>query len=234
MLKPTEIALLFKFYQRAQIYSGGGIYGDSLLEHIEFTDDVRAALLLGRLKKEGFVGHRGHGSANRSVYAVTDKGEAYIESLIETDDAALDAALNLIGSPSQSSPPQAPEQGEIADEEPSWSPLPIDLGTDDTKALIEEAEKTVTELLGDNGYAVSHPVERAEVVSRLQAGVGLIKNAPAITYSAIQVYFVWPLQKLANRFPMETAKGVLIKILWDGLTDWIKKRGGDLLDGIFK
>jgi len=33
---------------------------------------------------------------------------------------------------------------------------------------------------------------------------------------------------------METAKGVLIKILWDGLTDWIKKRGGDLLDGIFK
>ena len=234
MLKANEVALLFKFYQRAQQYDGGGIYGDSLLEHIGFVDDLRAAILLGRLRKEGFVTQRGIGANNRAVYSVTAEGEAYIEGLIEGDDRSLDAALELIGSPSEKDHSPPPEQGEVADDEPSWSPLPIELAASDTKQLLKAANDAISTLQSDNGYAATLPVERAEVLSRLKAGVELLKDAPAISYSAIQVYFIWPVQKIARKFTPETVTGVAVKLFWDTLSGWVKKRGGDILDGIFK
>jgi len=231
MLKPKEIALLFRFYERSQHYQGGGFFADSISEQMPGANPASLTVMLGRLRSLDYVERKGTGSENRNIYAITAQGEIFLESLFEEDSKALADAIEFLGSASKEQEPQA---GEAAEVEPEWSPLVIERVEpeyiDALKAL-EDAAKSVE---SDNGYAATAPIERAEVVIRLRGAIELLKSAPALTASAIQVYIVWPMEKLASRFSPATVTGAALKFAWDTLSTWIKKRGGELLDGIFQ
>lgn len=227
----SEVALLLKFYQRAQHFSGGGIYGDSIADHINFADELRTSILLGRLKAAGFVEKRGVGDNSRTVFGVTAEGEKFIESLMEGQSGLLDNAIKLL---SGSAPQEDnPAPGEVEDGDAAWSPIPID--REEPEFL--EAESTLANatatIKADNGYAATVPVERAEVVTRLEAALSLMKSAPAITANAIKTQVVWPLKKAAARFNGETVVGATIKLAWDTFSKWVAKHGGEFLDGLF-
>lgn len=226
-----EIALLIKFYQRAQHYTGGGIYGDSVIDHIDFADELRASLLLGRLKAAGFVEKRGSGEGNRSIFGITTDGEMFVDNMMDQQADIVDSAISLLSGEKISSP--VPEIGEVAEETPAWSPLTIERQDPDFLKAEESLTEAATAIKSDNGYAATQPVEQAEVVTRLDAGLALMKRAPAITAEAIKTQIIWPLKKAASRFNGDTVVGAAIKLAWETFSKWAAKHGADFLDGLF-
>ena len=117
--------------------------------------------------------------------------------------------------------------------DPSWAPLAIDRPDEKLDEAIRALSEVEALVRADNGYAASEPAERDEVVSRLEAGISYLKNASLVTATSVEVYLVWPFQKLLSRFPVDTAVGTVATLAVSVVREWLKGIGVKVLSAIF-
>ena len=113
-----------------------------------------------------------------------------------------------------------------------WEPLPIDLSNSADAELIAALEQAADSIESDNGYAANEPLERNDVVIRLRGGIQFLKTTPALTYSALQAYVLWPLERVTARFDANTALGGAASFAWSVVVSWLKARGIKALDDL--
>lgn len=151
------------------------------------------------------------------TYNLTLYGISFVERLSSEDYEIL---VGSIGSSQQSRTVE-------------WEPLPVER----PDAELGEAVEKLTDLKGlvqqDNGYAVAAGLERDDVVSRLSAAIEYLDHCSVVSYSAVQVFILWPLERLLARFSPKTAVGIAAELAWETLKGWLKHRGIKGLDDLF-
>lgn len=96
-----------------------------------------------------------------------------------------------------------------------WEPIEINV-TDEISAAIENAEEALEAIRSDNGYAATKPVERAEVVFALEAGIRQLREHAAISRAYFDSFIWQPLSRAAHTFGKGVV-GIAIKAAQESL-----------------
>lgn len=164
---------------------------------------------------------------NTGKYELTSSGRSHVEKISDEDyDAAIIAIDSKKGSDAFSSSPIA---AGLPDQE-RWNPLPIDRMDPDLPKVRENLKSLIDIIEKDNGYKESEPNERSEVLSGLKGALDIIDNGVSIGHTALQVYILWPLDRIARRFDPSTIIGSAAAIFWSGFKDWAKSTVGVVLN----
>jgi hypothetical protein len=122
--------------------------------------------------------------------------------------------------------PNAPE----ADE---WSPIPLDRDDPDQRVAVEALEQVAEDLRRDNGYAATNPEEKAYVQDKLLAVTKRLKDESQISWMYLSEFAFKPLGIIIKRFG-GAAIGIAAITAKEALTSWLKTRGLNFLDDMFK
>lgn len=200
----------------------GGLEADDLVQE---TQVARTRTFGGYMNEKTVREWVGSGN-----YELTSAGRKKVESYT---DESYDLLIAKLGDEAAAAVYSA--SGSIsAPSSDKWEPLPIEIGDAGLKP-VKEALAEVIELVQDNnGYTSEHPNERAEILSALKGAQLMFEQACQFGYSGFVTFVVWPLERLAKRFPAQTAIGVATTFLWDSIKAWAKERVGVGLDEIFK
>lgn len=198
------------------------LHRDGLIDEV-LRQQNRSVGVLGQTVRE-FV------STGR--YELTDDGRRYVEKL---PDAAFELAVaeiesgataervyRVAGAPDVPSPPL------------EWKPLEIEVGSSEVQAVERALEDVVKAVSQDNGYKVTCPDERAEILAAFKGAKELLLEASQLSYTSFSVYLVWPLERLLSRFKPDTVIGAVVMVLKDAVKDWAKAKLGTAFDHILK
>jgi hypothetical protein len=115
-----------------------------------------------------------------------------------------------------------------------WAPLPIERPDEYLNSVTDQLAQLREAISKDNGYAASEPSEREEVVYRLKVGIDYLNSASIVIYTAVDVYVVWPVKQILARFTTATIIGKAATLAISVVTEWLKNRGVQFLDDLFK
>lgn len=119
------------------------------------------------------------------------------------------------------------------DSEDEWTPLPLERSDPKLKTAIKQLEKIIENVRTDNGYAATHPHERAFVLDGLTQGTKILKEEKESSWRYIRTTIFDNLQLLVIRFK-DGALGILAKATRDGLVDYLKDHGGKFIKEVLK
>jgi hypothetical protein len=114
-----------------------------------------------------------------------------------------------------------------------WSPLKIERPDEKLDRTVQSLSELEASVRAENGYAATEPAERDEVLSRIQAGINYLNSASLVTATSVEVYLVWPFQKLLARFPVDTVIGAAATLSASVVREWLKGLGVKVLSSIF-
>ncbi|KQY99578.1 hypothetical protein ASD45_01275 [Pseudolabrys sp. Root1462] len=114
-----------------------------------------------------------------------------------------------------------------------WEPLPLDRTDPNLNSVIKTLEKVIDDVHGDNGYSAEHPEERRYVQDKLTVAIKTLKEEASISLAYAQAFIVEPLSRLIKRFG-SAALGVAATAAREAFTTWLKSKGINFLDDLFK
>jgi hypothetical protein len=115
------------------------------------------------------------------------------------------------------------------DIESNWEPLPLDRRDQELVSVIDNIDKVIEEVRGDNGYGVAHAEEKTFVLDGLRSFSKRIKDEATISWAYTREFALKPLVILSKRFA-GAALGIAADAAKAALKDWLKKKGIDTLD----
>jgi hypothetical protein len=236
-LIPLARALVLRVYQRhLDDSSDGRVYEDEVpaLFEVKISKNlINSALDFAR--RDGFVSRQTDDVRRKRYYRIRADGIRFVENQLGIDDSDL-CLLNgrgegpwldhaKVGNVSELRLNPGPKLLEEslpvdADElrpDEVWEPLPLDRQSTEYLNAVENAEKALEVVRGNNGYRTAEPEEHARVTASLETGLDWLKNR--VPSRGVIIAFLWaPLGHLANKFSDsligEVAK-IAAKAVWD-------------------
>lgn len=119
-------------------------------------------------------------------------------------------------------------------EDQDWEPIPLDRRSDDKlKEALRTVDATIEEVRADNGYAATAPEERNYVLDKLRSANKRLSEDAQITWMYLKNFVLEPLGILISRFG-KASVGVAAGAAKKAVIDWLKSKGINILDDLFK